>query len=1002
MRISKKIFEEIRAKAEKAMEQPDLELEARITQTERSLDRTGFERLIRYMSRTKSEYEPPHVALDIGMGAHRASIHDADRIAEQCANWKRTSLAQMYEQSPDDITVIRKEPIHKRVDVPEYNVIVWLKIETRVEDPSEPLKSMSSQGRLLTFRLKKRHSFASEDGAFRIDCTVVKAAYGAKTIDALVGAKETFEVEVELIDPGKFGGGGDDESKEERAIAAASAAKAMMSHVAEALAVLRDQKSGDLMTVTERNYVRSCFSKLTGGRMIMPKPVTLERGNLMAESTDYTTVRTDGSAGRYTVTDKADGARFVMYVDSQGKGYLMDDRGNVQRTSISAPGAANSILDGELVKRSRLDAPLNLYLAFDVYFFRGKDVRELRLVNLDDAEAGDTRIGLLRSDGNLGLALSTCDDPVVRPKEFVSIEKAKAMYARYTGAGGPEYSVDGLILTPETLAVFQDRPDQPAKPKTNTWTRVFKWKPPHDNSVDFLVQYDKTSNGDLATFGGKLRARLLVQVNDVAKGMDPYQVLTGVLPEKQTLMRTFEAPDYGLRRPSNPDSVGSGMFVHAGRDLPRCSHPPHDAVADQTVVEFSWSAESGTWVPLRIRYDKEGFPNKFETAISVWRSIAFPIELENIADPRTVSDAGQGAKDDVYFDEVAAGDGAATETMRRFHGNWIKGKLLFEKAAAFIRRSGAQKELRLFELAVGRGGDMNAWISSGYTTVVGVDLYEDNLVGQTKAGAYSRLLRARDAKRNADSTMRYAFVPLDASKKIDKAAVEAIANPSLRKIGQSLWRALKTKPDPKLAAYEGLAVQPFDIVSCQFAVHYFFESESKLDAFLDNVATNLRPGGLFIGTCSDGKAIADEIDATEPDATNAVAIDASDQARNMIWRIEKRYGDDQAKDVYGKAIGVYIDTINKINVEYLLDFDVMVEKLKTLGIRLLVDAELEIYGIPSSSALFSDVFFDTDWRDIQKNADVPFERSLAEMVMSMDDKVKRLSFLNRYFVFVKS
>jgi hypothetical protein len=133
-----------------------------------------------------------------------------------------------------------------------------------------------------------------------------------------------------------------------------------------------------------------------------------------------------------------------------------------------------------------------------------------------------------------------------------------------------------------------------------------------------------------------------------------------------------------------------------------------------------------------------------------------------------------------------------------------------------------------------------------------------------------------------------------------------------------------------------------------------------------------------------------------------VAIDASDQAGNLIWRIEKRYGGDQAKDVYGKAIGVYIDTINKINVEYLLDFDVMVDKLKTLGVRLLVDSELELYGIPSSSALFSDVFFDTDWRHIQKHAEVPFERSLAEMVMSMDDKLKRLSFLNRYFVFVKT
>ncbi len=42
MRLSKKIFDEIRGKVEKALEQPDLELDGRITQTERSLDRTGF------------------------------------------------------------------------------------------------------------------------------------------------------------------------------------------------------------------------------------------------------------------------------------------------------------------------------------------------------------------------------------------------------------------------------------------------------------------------------------------------------------------------------------------------------------------------------------------------------------------------------------------------------------------------------------------------------------------------------------------------------------------------------------------------------------------------------------------------------------------------------------------------------------------------------------------------------------------------------------------------
>ena len=106
--------------------------------------------------------------------------------------------------------------------------------------------------------------------------------------------------------------------------------------------------------------------------------------------------------------------------------------------------------------------------------------------------------------------------------------------------------------------------------------------------------------------------------------------------------------------------------------------------------------------------------------------------------------------------------------------------------------------------------------------------------------------------------------------------------------------------------------------------------------------------------------------------------------------------------MFGKAIAVYIDNNNKVNVEYLLDFDVMVDKLKKLDVRLLVDSELELYGVPASSAVFSDVYRNTDWRDVAKNSEVHFERSLAEMVTSMDDNLRRLSFLNRYVIFVKA
>jgi len=40
----------------------------------------------------------------------------------------------------------------------------------------------------------------------------------------------------------------------------------------------------------------------------------------------------------------------------------------------------------------------------------------------------------------------------------------------------------------------------------------------------------------------------------------------------------------------------------------------------------------------------------------------------------------------------------------------------------------------------------------------------------------------------------------------------------------------------------------FDLVSCQFALHYSFESEEKANGLLKNVSCRLKPGGYFIGT----------------------------------------------------------------------------------------------------------------------------------------------------------
>lgn len=47
----------------------------------------------------------------------------------------------------------------------------------------------------------------------------------------------------------------------------------------------------------------------------------------------------------------------------------------------------------------------------------------------------------------------------------------------------------------------------------------------------------------------------------------------------------------------------------------------------------------------------------------------------------------------------------------------------------------------------------------------------------------------------------------------------------------------------------------FDVVSCQFAMHYSFESEARAKDFLGNVVYRLRPGGYFIGTTPDARVL---------------------------------------------------------------------------------------------------------------------------------------------------
>jgi mRNA (guanine-N7-)-methyltransferase len=49
--------------------------------------------------------------------------------------------------------------------------------------------------------------------------------------------------------------------------------------------------------------------------------------------------------------------------------------------------------------------------------------------------------------------------------------------------------------------------------------------------------------------------------------------------------------------------------------------------------------------------------------------------------------------------------------------------------------------------------------------------------------------------------------------------------------------------------------ESFDVISCQFAMHYAFEDEPSAIGFMNNISRYLKPGGVFIATYPDGDNI---------------------------------------------------------------------------------------------------------------------------------------------------
>jgi hypothetical protein len=324
-----------------------------------------------------------------------------------------------------------------------------------------------------------------------------------------------------------------------------------------------------------------------------------------------------------------------------------------------------------------------------------------------------------------------------------------------------------------------------------------------------------------------------------------------------------------------------------------------------------------------------------------------------------------------------------TTAMKNFHNLYVK-KLLI--------RSVAKQGDTLVDFACGKAGDLPKWIGAKLSFVFGIDISKDNLENRLD-GACARFLNAKKINKHIPYAL---FVNGNSAFNIQTGA--AMLNDKATQITKAVFGKGPKESDKigkGVARQYGVGESGFDVASCQFASHYFFENPETLQGFLRNIAECTKLNGYFIGTAYDGKMIFNMLNKTKTGESVQIIEDGK-----KIWEITKGYGSDQFEDdssSIGYRIDVFQESINQTISEYLINFDYFNRVLENYGFKLMNRDEAKQLGLPESTGLFSELFGIME-QDIKSNKSKSKEYGDA---INMTAFEKKISFLNRYFVYKK-
>ena len=911
-------------------------------------------------------------------------------------------------------------------DFDEYNFRASFQVETSYTKSNELIKDIFTNWDTTKkiFRYIKRFTFKNNSLPFVVHMSIVKMSNVDEKIISFLNIKdsdvfngnEIYEIEIECINSQV------NLSKKENSLDILNNLKSIIKYVLIGL-----QESNYPITLSKQkeiinNYLNLVkknknFSsdKISSKDFIGPSSLTLQKINCIELNDIYNVpnIRKD-----YTVTDKADGLRKLLFINSDGLIYLITSSMNIQFTGYKNLNSElnKSIIDGEHILHDKNMNYINLFMAFDIYYLKSNNVSSLPLINNTDQKINCRLLLLTNFVKNIKLESINNKKNIdfkIDVKTFYyndNIFKACSNVLKNIEKSLFEYETDGIIFTPANTGVGSDKIGLDAPDFKITWKNSFKWKPSIFNTIDFLIKFKKDD------FNKKVISNLF---NDGQNNLSSQQIIKyftlflyvgfdeknhGYINPLNDLLNYTDKKhnndnlDYNYRPvkfyPTNPsDNKAHICNIVAKLDSNnnyKIYTESGDEIEDNTIIEFKYDINEKNewrWKPIKVRFDKtyelkkgeKNYGNSYHVANSNWLTIHNPI-TENMLK------SGLNIKldeidDDIYYNKIS--NTTNTRSLRDFHNLGVKNSLI---------KSLARPGTILIDLACGKAGDLPKWINSKLKFVLGIDLSKDNIENRID-GACSRFLNYAKKTNKLPNC-----IFLNGNSSINLKSGNGFYDDKSRNIFKALFgEGTNNELNLGKNASSNFAVasKGFNICSIQFAIHYMFENNETLTNFIENVAQSTCLNGYFIGTCYNGNEVFNMLKDIEINDSKTLLKNS-----NKIWQITKKYNNIEFNDdetCLGYAVDIYQESINKVIREYLVNFNYLNRILENYGFIKLSDDELKEINFESSVGSFKNLYYNFEERAKYNNE---LKQTLGT-TFNMSEEEKQISFLNNYFIYKK-